>query len=410
MRRWVKRILWGLLTLLVVGYLGACLWLRVHETELLFPRTLPYVPPLSSLGLNQQRVEFGEVDGTRLYAWIIPSLPSDSKEKWVLLFHGNASNVSLGMDFYDDLRAMGFNVMAPEYPGYLDSPGKPSQPIIEREAKAAYDYLRTARGVPPKSILIYGGSLGAAFAIDLASRVEAGALVEHAGFTSVVAMGRERFPFLPVELLIENRLESDRKIGAVRMPILLLHSTEDNLVPFTHAERLYELASSPKRLVRLRGPHGGPTTTKLPNPGFLSEIVTFLNAETALELRMPLRSIAPIIAATIDSEGLEPALARYRLLLAENPRRYSFKEPELDHLGYHLLENRKITEAIAVLRLNAEQFPQSSNVFDSLGDAYAAAGKDAEAVQSYRQSLALLPEETNPSREKLGQLQKPRAR
>jgi uncharacterized protein len=406
MRKWIKRVLWSLVALALVAYLGACVWLRANENRLVFARSLPYIPPPAELNLNQERVEFGEVDGTKLFAWLVPSLPADSPDNWLILFHGSGDNVSLNVSVYDDFRAMGLNVMAPEYPGYVGSPGEPSEAIIEREAKAAYDYLRTVKHVPAKKIVIFGGSIGAAFAIDLASRVEAGALVEHAGFTSISAMGRKMFPFLPISLLIRSRMESDKKIGRVRMPVLVMHSTEDDLIPFTHAERLYELAPSPKHLVKLRGPHGGPSSTLFLNPDFYSEIAQFLNAEAGFQLRTPPPSIAPVIAATIDSRGIEAALAQYRSLLGERPRRYKFRESELNYLGYDLLEKKKFSEAIAVLRLNAEQFPRSSNVFDSLGDAYVAAGKNAEALESFRRSLALFPQAENVSRSKLDQLQR----
>jgi tetratricopeptide (TPR) repeat protein len=111
-------------------------------------------------------------------------------------------------------------------------------------------------------------------------------------------------------------------------------------------------------------------------------------------------SIAPVIAATIDSRGIEAALAQYRSLREENPTRYNFREAQLNYLGYDLLGQKKYSEAIAVLKLNAEQYPQSFNVFDSLADAYVAAGKDAEAMQSYRQSLAVFPDKANYSRPK----------
>ena len=78
----------------------------------------------------------------------------------------------------------------------------------------------------------------------------------------------------------------------------------------------------------------------------------------------------------------------------------------MNYLGYDLLAKKKTNEAIAVFQLNAEQFPESFNVFDSLGDAYVAAGKTAEAMQSYRQSVTLFPSATNSSRPKLDQLQR----
>jgi fermentation-respiration switch protein FrsA (DUF1100 family) len=378
---------------------------KANETRLTFGRALPYTPHSPTLALNEQRVDFGDVNGTKFFAWIIPSLPEDHSNYWLLLFHGSDDNVSVGAIGQDDFRAMGFNIMAPEYPGYLDAHGEPSEALVEREGQAAYQYLRTVKKVPAKNIVIFGGSLGAAIAIDLASRVEAGALVEHGGFSSGVAVGQMWFPFLPIRLLSKNRFESDTKIEKVRMPVLIIHSTEDNVIPFAHAEKLYEVAPSPKRLVRIRGIHRVGGNNPILNAHFFPEIAAFLNTEAGFHLRQPLPSIAPVIAATIDSKGIEAALAQYGSLLGEDPKRYNFREAELNRLGYYLLDKKKVNEAIAVLQLNAERFPQSFSVFDSLGDAYVSAGKDTEAMQSYRRSLVLFPDKVNYSHPKLDQLQ-----
>jgi fermentation-respiration switch protein FrsA (DUF1100 family) len=404
MRKWVIRLLWILATFAAVAYVGACVWLRANENRLVFKRTAPTIPPSPSLALKQQRVEFGEVDGTKLFAWIVPSLRQDHSDIWVLFFHGSGDNVSLSTNAYDAYRSMGFNIMAPEYPGYSDAPGEPSETVIEREAKAGYDYLRVVKQVPAKNIVIFGGSLGTAFAIDLGSRVEAGALIVHGAFASTVAMGKIQYPILPISLLVKNRFESDKKIAHVQMPVLLLHSTEDEVIPFAQAQRLYELAPSPKRFVSLRGRHGPPSP--ILNPTFYPEIVNFLNTEAGFHVRQPFPSIASMMALTIDSMGIEPALAQYRSLRKEEPPRYNFGEAELKYLGYDLLEKKRVNEAIAVLQLNAEQFPQSFNAFDSLGDAYIVAGKDHEATESYRQSLVLFPKQENCSRPKLDQLQR----
>jgi fermentation-respiration switch protein FrsA (DUF1100 family) len=371
-----------------------------------FTREAPYLPPSPSLALNQQRVEFGSADETRFIAWVIPSLPQDRSDTWLLFFHGSGGNVSSDVKQYDDFRSMGFSVMAPEYPGYLDAPGNPSEDILTREAQAAYDYLRNEKHVKAKNIVIYGGSLGAAIAIDLASRVEAGALIAEAGFTSIVDMGRIAYPVLPIGFLVKNTMDSEAKIAGARMPVLLIHSRDDDVIPFELARKLYERASPPKKLVTLRGPHSPVVFSPLLNPGRLAEIVTFLNTEAGLQIRQPLPSIAPAIASTIDSAGVDSAIDWYRSLRHEIPPRYNFREAELNYLGYDLLDKKQIDEAISVFQLNAEQFPSSFDVFDSLGDGYVAAGRDSEAIQSYRKSLALFPGDANYSRPKLDRLER----
>jgi fermentation-respiration switch protein FrsA (DUF1100 family) len=392
MRKWLKRILMSLAVILVIGYVGACVWLRANETRIAFNRRLPYVPPWPSLALNEQRVEFAELGGTKVFAWLVPSLPEDAGNLWLLFFHGTGDNVSLSANAYDQFRSMGFNVMAPEYPGYAGSPGEPSEEVIEREARAAYEYLRKEKRVPAKNIVIFGASLGSAVAVDLASHVDAGGLIVGSGFSSAIAIGQKMFPFLPMRLLLRTRFESDKKIGLVKMPILVIHSVDDRRVPLAeNGQRLYDLAGSPKRLVKIHGEHGEGVTHATVNPDFFADIVTFLNEQAGFQLRRPLPSIAPEIAAAVERDGIEAALDRYRALRRETPARYNFREPELDHLGQDLLEKKRSAEAIAIFRLNAEMFPQSFRAFDSLADGYAASGKEEEAIESYRRSLALIP-------------------
>jgi len=104
-----------------------------------------------------------------------------------------------------------------------------------------------------------------------------------------------------------------------------------------------------------------------------------------------------VIAATIDSNGIEASVAQYRSLRTGNPNGFNFREAELSRLGAELLRQKKTNEAITVLKLNAEQYPQSFSVFDSLGDAYVAAGNTAEAMRNYQQSVTLFPDNQNSS-------------
>jgi tetratricopeptide (TPR) repeat protein len=112
------------------------------------------------------------------------------------------------------------------------------------------------------------------------------------------------------------------------------------------------------------------------------------------------------MAATIDSAGIDASITRYRSLRQAIPARYNFREEELNRLGYDLLRKKQIAEAIAVFQLNADQFPSSFNVFDSLGDGYVAASRDSEAIACDQRSLALFPDKANYSGPKLARLQR----
>ncbi len=105
----------------------------------------------------------------------------------------------------------------------------------------------------------------------------------------------------------------------------------------------------------------------------------------------PRRSISQTLSATIASSGIDAATRKYHDLKASSPATYNFDEGELNALGYQLIRANKFKEAILILQLNVEAFPQSSNVYDSLGEAYADDGNKPLAIANYQKSLQLNP-------------------
>jgi len=105
----------------------------------------------------------------------------------------------------------------------------------------------------------------------------------------------------------------------------------------------------------------------------------------------PRKSIAETLSATIASSGLDAAVKQYHDLKAAAPGTYNFDEGQLNGLGYRLIRANKFTEAIRILQLNVEAYTQSSNVYDSLGEAYMNAGDKPQAIANYQKSLQLNP-------------------
>jgi uncharacterized membrane protein len=105
----------------------------------------------------------------------------------------------------------------------------------------------------------------------------------------------------------------------------------------------------------------------------------------------PRKSVAEMLSATIASSGVDAAIKQYHDLKAAEPSTYNFDESELNALGYQLIRSNKLKEAIVILQLNVEAFPQSSNVYDSLGEAYMDDGNKPLAISNYQRSLQLNP-------------------
>ena len=107
------------------------------------------------------------------------------------------------------------------------------------------------------------------------------------------------------------------------------------------------------------------------------------------------KSISETLSATIASSGVDEAVKQYHDFRTAESSAYDFDEGELNALGYQLIRAKKLKESIRILQLNVEAYPQSSNTYDSLGEAYLDDGNKAQAIANYQKSLQLNPKNRN---------------
>ena len=173
----------------------------------------------------------------------------------ILHNHGNAGNIGHRVDELALMSEAGFDVLIYDYRGYGQSEGSPTEKGTYADAAAAYGYLTEVKGIAPESILLFGESLGAAVAVQLAASVPAGGLALMGAFTSVVDMARVYYPILPARWLVRYRYDSLSKLPGLKLPVLVMHSEEDDIVPVEMGRRLFEAAKEPKILALLKGGH-----------------------------------------------------------------------------------------------------------------------------------------------------------
>jgi fermentation-respiration switch protein FrsA (DUF1100 family) len=274
--RWRPQPLRVILTLIVtlaLGYSVGVLYLITQETRLVFQagQTLGTGRP----SFPYEQIDIPRADGARQFGWVMRSAGSD-EGTWVLFLHGNAATIAAKVNIahYSELRNLGVNVLAPEYHGFGGLSGVPTETALAADARAAYDYLRTARQVAPSHLVIYGWSLGSAVAVALASEVEEAAVILEGAPASLVDISRQRYPLFPVRLLMRNRFDSIEKINRIKAPMLFLHSPEDAVIPIAEGRRLYEAARGEKTFVEVRGGHVDATTVDTKH--FYAAIRTFL--------------------------------------------------------------------------------------------------------------------------------------
>lgn len=248
LRWWIKR----LLRFAVLPYSLVCLGVACIQDRLLFYPTKQIEWTPGDLRLLFEEVQLTTSDGLRLHGWFVPH---PDPLACILFFHGNGGNIGNYIENLKIWSDMGFSSFIIDYRGYGLSEGHPSEAGLYRDAEAAWIYLTQERGLSPGRIIIFGRSLGGAVAIELASRHTPAILVVESSFTSIIAVGQKLLPLLPVRLMTTYRFDSLNKIVSAHCPVLITHGEEDQLIPLSHAHRLYERANPPKHLMLTPGDH-----------------------------------------------------------------------------------------------------------------------------------------------------------
>ncbi len=239
----------------LVGYsvLLVCLYL--------FQSRLIYIPNIagtnskadpSLLGLRYEDVNFQTADGVELNGWFIPA----PEARAVLLFmHGNAGNITHRLDSIALFNRLGLSVFIFDYRGYGKSAGRPTEQGTYDDATAAWQYLTQDRRLAPENIVIFGRSLGAAIAAELASRTEPAALIIESPFTSVADVAADLYWFFPVRALVRIHYDTRSSLEKISCPLLVIHSMNDEIIPVAHGRRLFAEAREPKDYLELAGGH-----------------------------------------------------------------------------------------------------------------------------------------------------------
>ena len=245
---------------IALAYAGVLAAVYFGQASLLYFPGIPSreltATPLD-IGLAYEDVELVAEDGVRLHGWWIPH---PQPRAALLHLHGNAGNVSHRLKLIRIFHDLGLAVLIFDYRGYGRSQGKPTEEGTERDTLAAWRHLTEVRKMPPAQIVLHGQSLGAALAAWLAAREQPGALILESAFTSVPELAAELYPWLPARRLARFRYATREHLNTVRCPVLVIHSPEDEIIPYVHGRRLYDAAPRPKAFLTLRGDH---------NAGFL---------------------------------------------------------------------------------------------------------------------------------------------
>ncbi len=205
-----------------------------------------------SIGLEFETVRFETADGVKLLGWFIPG---DGARGVILFCHGNAGNISHRLESIQIFHRLGLGVFIFDYRGYGESEGEPTEQGTYQDAEAAWRYLIETRQLIPSQIIVFGRSLGGAVASWIAQSQTPGALILESTFTSLGDVAATLYPYLPVRLLLRFEYNTAEHLSRIDCPVLIVHSRDDEMMPFGHGRRLFEMAKEPKRFLEISGTH-----------------------------------------------------------------------------------------------------------------------------------------------------------
>ena len=284
-----QKFLLPLIRIVAFAYIGLAIVLYIGQSNLVFMPSKDVLETPKTVGLNFEDIQLTARDNVNLGAWFVPAKDNDSIGKGVILFcHGNGGNIGSRVSYLPIFRELGLATFLFDYRGYGKSEGQPSEEGTYADVEAAWQYLTQQRKIPPQKIIIYGESLGGAIASYMAQNIAqnssqniaqknvqqeikntAGGLILASTFTSISDRASELYPFLPIRWISRFSFNSIDRLPTIKIPVLIIHSTDDEIIPFSHGDRNFQAANEPKRLIKLSGDH---------NNGFLDSLEIYRTA------------------------------------------------------------------------------------------------------------------------------------
>ena len=237
-----KMSLFYIFGLILIVYLIVTLGLYIFQRKLLYYPNFNSDIKGDGLSHSFENINIKTKDNINLKGWFHLK---DLKKKTILFFHGNAGTLDNRIYKLNFLGNLDVNFLIIAWRGYSGSSGKPSEFGLYQDAKSALNWLNS-KGITDDKIILYGESLGTSVAIEVGQNKDFAGVILETPFTSMVDVGKTKYPFFPVSLLLKDKYESDKKIKNIKSPILIMHGEADKIVPFWMGEKIYQLANEPK--------------------------------------------------------------------------------------------------------------------------------------------------------------------
>ena len=269
---WILAILAGIY-LIVIGYLF------FNQKQMVYYPYNKLTATPEDMGIKYENMEIKISETETVHGWYIPS--SDNSNKHVVLFcHGNAGNISNRLYTVQLFQTLDIPLLMFDYRGYGISKGEPSEENSYQDAQLCYKWLIKEKKYKEENIIVFGRSLGGGVGVELSLREKVKGLILESTFTSTGDLGNKLFPIFPIKWFLKYKYESISKIKDLGCPVLIIHSSEDDLIPYYMGRELFETATEPKEFFDIFGGHND--REYLENPEYIDNIKRFITDEISI--------------------------------------------------------------------------------------------------------------------------------
>ena len=236
------KYLYLILSSVLVAYLVVIIFIYFYQRNLL------YHPLENNYQNDKPQFNYDEVsikvdDEITLKSWLVNK--DLEKFKTLLIFHGNAGNLSNRIYKLNELDKLDLNILLISWRGFSGNKGSPSEKNLYQDARAAVKWLNEKK-VKNNQIVLYGESLGTGVAVEIARNSDFNSVILESPFTSIENSAKIYYPYLPVKLLLKDRFDSINKIEMIDIPILIMHGEKDDVIPIFMGKELFDKANNPK--------------------------------------------------------------------------------------------------------------------------------------------------------------------
>ncbi len=227
---------------IVIAYIVVLVFIYFYQRNLLYhPSENNYQN--SEVQFNYEEVNIDVESEIKLKSWLINK--DFKKFKTLLIFHGNAGDLSNRIYKLNELNKLEINILLISWRGFSGNKGSPTEKNLYKDAEAAIKWLNK-KNVNNNQIILYGESLGTGIAVEMAKKNNFNSVILESPFTSIENSAKIYYPYLPVKYLLKDRYDTISKIKMVESPIMIMHGEKDDVVPFSMGKELFEKANKPK--------------------------------------------------------------------------------------------------------------------------------------------------------------------